>query len=205
MTYKEFALPEVPGPSMAAGSSPAGSCFSSGWGYDFFGGTRTVQDVHVRTVAGKAGPRARVADRHGPQRGYKGVRRRVAGRGGIPTPRLIVLTSYRGLVDTSVSCRIEGSALVPNGRASSCALTSSAAGSLGVSGNRMRMMSLNNSRVPSIWCRSDCGREISRRSLCPLSTKLSPSVTVAPFSFDPRSQKGIDFLQSPKKRTCFTL
>ena len=37
------------------------------WGYDYFGGTRTV-DVHVRRLRAKLGARARVADRHRPQR-----------------------------------------------------------------------------------------------------------------------------------------
>ena len=37
------------------------------WGYDYYGGTRTV-DVHVRRLRAKLGRRARVADRHRPQR-----------------------------------------------------------------------------------------------------------------------------------------
>ncbi|MDQ0933664.1 DNA-binding response OmpR family regulator [Streptomyces turgidiscabies] len=37
------------------------------WGYDYFGGTRTV-DVHVRRLRAKLGPRARVADRDRPER-----------------------------------------------------------------------------------------------------------------------------------------
>jgi len=41
------------------------------WGYDFFGGTRNRRRARA-TVAGQAGPRARVADRHGPQRGLQG-------------------------------------------------------------------------------------------------------------------------------------
>ncbi|SCG00843.1 DNA-binding response regulator, OmpR family, contains REC and winged-helix (wHTH) domain [Streptomyces sp. Ncost-T6T-2b] len=37
------------------------------WGYDYFGGTRTV-DVHVRRLRAKLGPEPRVADRDRPQR-----------------------------------------------------------------------------------------------------------------------------------------
>ena len=41
-------------PSTRAGCSPATSCCSEVWGYDYFGGTRTV-DVHVRRLRAKLG------------------------------------------------------------------------------------------------------------------------------------------------------
>ena len=53
--------------STRAGSSPAPQLLQEVWGYDYFGGTRTV-DVHVRRLRAKLGPELRGAHRHRPQR-----------------------------------------------------------------------------------------------------------------------------------------
>ena len=52
------------------------------WGYDYFGGTRTV-DVHVRRLRAKLGPEQRDADRHRPQRRLP-VRAALEGRRRVP-------------------------------------------------------------------------------------------------------------------------
>ena len=70
LTYKEFEL-------LKYLAQHAGRVFTRAqllhevWGYDFFGGTRTV-DVHVRRLRAKLGPEYEVADRHGTQRGIQG-------------------------------------------------------------------------------------------------------------------------------------
>ena len=70
LTYKEFEL-------LKYLAQHAGRVFTRAqllqevWGYDFFGGTRTV-DVHVRRLRAKLGTRVRVVDRHGAQRRLQG-------------------------------------------------------------------------------------------------------------------------------------
>ena len=70
LTYKEFEL-------LKYLAQHAGRVFTRAqllqevWGYDFFGGTRTV-DVHVRRLRAKLGPGVRVADRHRAQRRLQG-------------------------------------------------------------------------------------------------------------------------------------
>jgi DNA-binding response OmpR family regulator/GNAT superfamily N-acetyltransferase len=66
LTYKEFELlkflAQHPGRVFTRAQ-----LLQEVWGYDYFGGTRTV-DVHVRPAAGQAGRRARGPDRHRAQR-----------------------------------------------------------------------------------------------------------------------------------------
>jgi DNA-binding response OmpR family regulator len=61
------------------------------WGYDFFGGTRTV-DVHVRRLRAKLGPEHESLIGTVRNVATRWCGRRVAGRGRDPTPRLIVIT-----------------------------------------------------------------------------------------------------------------
>ena len=86
LTYKEFEL-------LKYLAQHAGRVFTRAqllhevWGYDFFGGTRTV-DVHVRRLRAKLGPEYEVADRHGAQRGLQGgpAEPRPATRAASPRP-----------------------------------------------------------------------------------------------------------------------
>ena len=66
LTYKEFGLLKYLVARCRAGVLPAQAATHEVWGYDYFGGTRTV-DVHVRRLRAKLGP-VRSAHRHRPQR-----------------------------------------------------------------------------------------------------------------------------------------
>ena len=66
LTYKEFELLKYLAQHPGRVFSRA-QLLQEVWGYDYFGGTRTV-DVHVRRLRAKLGPEHEVADRHGPQR-----------------------------------------------------------------------------------------------------------------------------------------
>ena len=57
------------------------------WGYDYFGGTRTV-DVHVRRLRAKLGPEHEALDRHRAQRRLplRAARRATSGRASARTP-----------------------------------------------------------------------------------------------------------------------